>query len=268
MLKKNSSYILFWNSTSLLLLLGIFFFASCTNTKKVVYFEGAKDEKISSNILVPETIIQKNDILSISISDLNPEAAGIFNTTGAGGIGGGTSNAVGSSEGYLVSTDGYIQFPFLGNIKAEGLTKDKLKDKIAESIIEKKLLLQPIVTIRFVNFRVTILGEVNHPTVVTVPNEKISLLEAIGLAGDLTLYAKRDNVMIIREEQGKKEIKRLNLNSTELFTSPYYYLQSNDIVYVEPNNLKVASTNRSTLWLPVIFSALSFAAIVVQQTNK
>ena len=160
------------------------------------------------------------------------------------------------SRGYLVDTDGNIYFPLLGSIKAEGLTKTQLKDKIRNLSIEKKILLDPIVNIRFLNFRVTVLGEVGRPTVIPIPNEKISLLEALGLAGDLTIYGNRTNVMVIREEvvpgqKDQRSIHRLNLNSAELFTSHYYYLQSNDIVYVEPNKSKVASTSRATQWLPV-----------------
>jgi len=238
---------------------------SCTDTKKVTYFNGVQDGNISSMTQVPESVIQKNDILSINISDLNPEGTRIFNPLPEQGNQVTGGNTIGNSQGYLVNSDGNIQFPILGNIKAEGLTKTQLKDKISKTILDKKLLADPIVTIRFLNFRVTVLGEVNHPTVVTVPNEKISLLEAIGLAGDLTLYGKRQNVMIIREENEKKTIKHIDLNSTELFTSKYYYLQSNDIVYVEPNKAKVATANRSAQWLPIFLSGLSLAAIVADR---
>src|SRR6185436_4696019 len=134
--------------------------------------------------------------------------------------------------------------------------------------IDKKILLDPIITIRFVNFRVTVLGEVNNPTVVTVPNEKISFLEALGLAGDMTIYAKRTNVMIIRESNDVKIIKRLNLNTDELFTSPYYYLQSNDIVYVEPNKAKVASVSGGMQWAPIVMSGLSLVLIAATQLIK
>jgi polysaccharide export outer membrane protein len=117
------------------------------------------------------------------------------------------------------------------------------------------------------NFRVTVLGEVRNPNVIPVPNEKISLLEAIGLAGDLTIYGKRENVLVIREENGQKIIKRINLNSNELLTSPYYYLKSDDVVYVEPNKSRVASS-RSSEWVPVVISALSFAAIIVDRVTR
>jgi polysaccharide export outer membrane protein len=131
-------------------------------------------------------------------------------------------------------------------------------------MISKKLLVDPIVSIRFLNYRVTVLGEVARPTVISVSNEKISLLEAIGLAGDLTIFAKRESVMIIREmENGKKLIKRINLNSTEIFTSPYYYLKTNDIVYAEPNKNRVASSSYVTQVLPIVLSALSLVVVVV-----
>ena len=229
---------------------------SCGSTKNVIIFPEVKDGAMPSNTPALESVIQKSDILSINVSSANPEASAPFNQT--------------DNSGYLVNNEGNIQFPFLGNIKAEGQTKTQLRDKITKTINDKKLLVDPTVTIRFTNFRVTVLGEVNHPTVVTVPNEKISLLEALGMAGDLTIYAKRQNVMIIRESKEKDEkiIKRINLNSDELFTSPYYYLQSNDIVYVEPNNAKVASVSRGMQILPIIMSGLSLAVIAVTQLRN
>ena len=116
-------------------------------------------------------------------------------------------------------------------------------------------MIDPIVNIRFLNYRVTVLGEVKNPTVVSVPSEKVSLLEAIGLAGDLTIYAQRDNVLVIREEGEQKIVKRLDLSSNDLFTSPFYYLKTNDIIYVQPNKAKVASAGRAQQWLPIILSA-------------
>lgn len=249
-----------------ILILTLFIGSSCGNPKSVQYFSGLRDGNIQSNTPFPESVIQKSDILSITVSSLNPEAAAVFNSPNSGGttaVGG-----AGSPVGYLVNTEGNIQFPLIGNITAEGLTKNQLKNNISKTLVDKKLLLDPIVSIRFVNFRVTVLGEVNNPTVVAVPNEKISLLEAIGLAGDMTIYAKRTNVMIIRENNDVKIIKRLNLNSDELFTSPYYYLQSNDIVYVEPNKAKVASVSGGMQWAPIVMSGLSLILIAATQLIK
>lgn len=239
---------------------------SCMKTRQALYFSELQDGVIAGGVENVEPKIQKNDILSISVSSLNPEATIIFNSPNQ--VATNSSTATGGmvqSSGYLVNEDGNIQFPLLGNIKAEGLSKKELKDQITSYLVDKKLLVDPIVNIRHLNFRVTVLGEVAHPTVVSVPSEKISLLEAIGLAGDLTIYAKRDNVLVIREENGKKVIKRLNLNSNELFTSPYYYLRSNDIVYAEPNRSRVASSGRGERLLPIIFSGLSFMIIVADR---
>lgn len=232
----------------------------------MVYFPGVKDGPIQTGFQFPESVIQKNDILSINVSSLNPEATAVFNTPNS--TGGTAAGGAATAVGYLVGSEGTIQFPILGNIKAEGLTKNQLKDTIANTLVRKQLLIDPIVSIRFINFRVTVLGEVAHPTVVTVPNEKISLLEALGLAGDLTIYGKRQNVLIIREENEQKIIKRVNLNSDEIFTSPYYYLQSNDIVYVEPNKAKVSSTSMGNQLIPIILSGLSLALVAIQQFNN
>lgn len=246
----------------ILLLAGV----SCTNTKKAVYFSDQKNGSFEAPA-IPKLVIQNNDLLSISVSSLNPEASAIFNQPNNAAANSNTTTTV-AATGYLVDGEGNIQFPFLGAVKAAGLSKDELKDKLIKSLVDKKLLVDPIITVRFLNFKVTVLGEVAHPTVVTVPSERISLLEALGLAGDLTIYAQRDNVLVIRDEDGKKVTHRLNLNSTELFNSPYYYLKTNDVVYVEPNKSKVASTSRSVQWIPIVLSALSLGVIVVDRLTK
>lgn len=244
----------------------IFFAGSCVNTKQAIYFNGIKDTTIVSASGEMEPIIQKSDLLGIVVSSLSPEASAQFNapsmptpTTTTGG------SSISASVGYLVDQDGNIEFPQLGSIHAAGLTKRQLADNIIKIVLAKRLLTEPKLTISFLNFRVTVLGEVAHPTVIQVANEKISLLEAVGLAGDLTIYAKRDNVMVIREENGVRSVKRLNLNTKELFTSPYYFLRTNDIVYVEPNASKVSSVSRSTQIFPIVISALSFLIIVVDR---
>lgn len=244
-------------------------FGACVDTKKVTYFHDLGEGVIPSSIVNLEPVISKSDILSISVTSPNPDATLMFNapnmaanqTTAAAGN-------MAPSSGYLVSQDGTVEFPALGKIVAAGLTKEKLKETITQKLIDSKLLIDPIVTIRFLNYRVTVLGEVTRPTVVTVPNEKISILEAIGLAGDITIYGKKDNVLLIREEKNGKVIKRLNLNTSEIFSSPYYYLKSNDVVYVEPNNARVATSSRSQQLLPTILSALSFVAIILTRVVK
>ncbi len=248
----------------------LLFLSSCVDTRKAVYFAGQQDASLPSSFTIPQTVIGPNDLLSITVSSLNSTASSIFNSpnvtyaTNTPTNGGGPVQA----SGYLVDADGNIQFPILGPIKASGLTENALRAQIVKSLVDKKLLVDPIVAIRHLNFKVTVLGEVSNPTVISVPSEKITLLEALGLAGDITIYGKKDNVMVIREEAGKKIIKRLDLNTSEIFDSPYYYLKSNDIVYVEPNKVKVAGSSRSTQLLPIVLSGLSFLAIIIDRITR
>jgi polysaccharide export outer membrane protein len=244
---------------------------SCADTRKAAYFYGQKDATIASTVTVPQTVIRSNDLLSINVSSLNAEATNIFNTPNTTFVptaGTSASGALIQSTGYLVKADGNILFPILGAIKASGLTVNQLSEQLVKTLVSKKLLVDPIVTIRYLNWRVTVLGEVNRPTVVNVPDERISLLEALGLAGDITIYGRKENVMVIRDEEGQKVIKRLNLNSSDIFQSPYYYLRANDIVYVEPNNAKVAGSSRTTQILPILLSGLSFAAIIIDRVTR
>ena len=246
------------------------FFFSCVDTRKSTYFNGISDEEIQYKAQSIEPVIQKNDLLSISVSSMNPEATQPFNLyTITAAQGNTTTGTISQVSGFLVDQDGNIQFPMLGTIRAAGLNKKQLKDVIAKGLAQKNLLYDPVVNIRYLNYKITVLGEVAHPSVLNVPNEKISLLEAIGLAGDLTPYAQRDNVLIIHEgEEGKRFTKRINLNDTVLLSSPYYYLQSNDIVYVAPNKSKVASTGSAKQWLPAVLSGLSFVSIIVYHLTK
>ena len=238
---------------------------SCANTQRAVYFNGQGDATLPSTVTIPQTVISTNDLLSITVTSLDAKASATFNMSNMTSDAGGGPVQV---SGYLVDAEGNIQFPFLGTIKAIGLTEGQLRAYITKGINDRKLLLDPIVTVRHLNFRVTVLGEVTNPTVINVPSEKITLLEALGLAGDITVFGKRDNVLVIREEAGQKVIKRLNLNTSEIFTSSYYYLRSNDIVYVEPGKAKVASTSRSLQLLPIIISGLSFAAIIIDRVTR
>jgi polysaccharide export outer membrane protein len=164
--------------------------------------------------------------------------------------------------GYLVNADGTIKFPVIGLVKTAGLTKRQLENLLTDTLANRKLLVDPIVTVRFLNFRVTVLGEVARPTTLNVANERISILEALGLAGDLTIYAKRDNVLLIREEGGNRIIKRIDLNSNEILLSPYYYLKTNDVVYVEPRKDKIQATSRTQQLLPIILSLASLIAVI------
>lgn len=242
---------------------------SCTSTKGAVYFENTSNTEFLNSQQKFEPIIQENDLLSITISSLNPAATEIFNVLNIDSDRSLTaSNTTSQAVGYLVDQDGNIQFPFLGKVKAAGLTKKSLNQHIRKELINRKLLVDPIVDIRFLNYKVSVLGEVAKPSVFTIPNEKITFLEAIGLAGDLTIYANRKNVLLIREEEGKKKLTRINLTTDELFKSPYYYLKPNDIIYVEPNKAKIASTSSTRQWLPIIFSGLTVVVVALDRLTR
>ena len=241
---------------------------SCVNAKEVTYFNDVSDAEIAYKVEDMEPVIQKNDILSITVSSLNTEATQLFNapnipvTANSSAVASGTlSQAV----GYLVDQEGNIQFPFIGTVKAASLTKKQLREKIIEGILAKRLLLDPIVNVRYLNYKVSVLGEVGKPSVINAPGERISLLEAIAFAGDLTLYARRDNVLLIREVSGKRMTKHINLTDQELFTSPYYYLQSNDVIYVTPNKSKIQSTSNAKTWLPFVIATVTLAIVVIDR---
>ena len=244
-------------------------FSSCVNSKKITYFQNVPDSTFISENKEIEKPLQSNDILSITVSSPNAEASAEFNKQ-SNSISRSTTVTGSNTEpgGYLINPDGKIDFPMLGLINAAGLTKDQLKANIVNLITSKKLLLNPIVDIRFLNFEVTVIGEVARPTVITVPSEKISLVKAIGLAGDLTIYGKRNNVLLIRQENGKKITRRIDLTSSDFFNSPYYYLQANDVIYVEPNRTRAAAAGRSQQLLPIFFSALSVMAIVLDRVLR
>lgn len=233
---------------------------SCTNFRKAIYFDVNQDLETKIQNFNSAAVIQKNDLLSISVRSLSPEASEVYNAPTV--LAGSGQNAV--PGGYLVNEEGRIQFPVLGNITAAGLNKVQLEDFIRKSLLDRKLLLDPVVNVRIINFRVTVLGEVKNPTVITVPSEKINLLEAIGFANDLTLFADRSNVMVIREESGVRKFKMLNLNTNEVFSSPYFNLQHNDVIYVRPNRTKISNESFARVWLPTIFSGISLAILAIR----
>ncbi|RPD41785.1 polysaccharide biosynthesis/export family protein [Chitinophaga barathri] len=263
----------FRRTTFLFALLGCLF-ASCVSTKKAAYFNNLNDTTFTSAKVDFEPVIQKNDILQVNVSAANPQEAMMFNLPNTYSPGAapaaagnvtvqpGTGNPV---AGYLVNQQGTIEFPVLGTIKAEGLSKTALTDTIRAQLVNRKLLVDPVVSIRFLNYRVTVLGEVARPTVVNVSSEKISILEALGMAGDITIYGKKENVLLIREQDGVRTTRRLNLNDAGTLGSPYFYLKPNDIVYVEPSKSKVATTSKANTVIPIVLSALSLVVILVDR---
>ena len=244
--------------------------SSCSTTNKVAYFQNAQDTTYKQMLGTIEAPLQSNDFLKISISSLNAAASAIFNPFPQAADGK-TENTKAEGDqyvGYLVSSDGFIEIPNLGKIKAAGLTKTQLKNYITKDIVDKKLLVNPIVDIRYLNFEITVLGEVASPSVITVPSEKISLVKALGMAGDITIYGKKDNVLLIREEGGVRKTRHINLNSSDFLNSEYYYLRPNDVVYVEPNKAKVAVSGRSQQVLPLVLTSISILVFVLDKVIK
>lgn len=244
--------------------------SSCSTTNKVAYFQNAQDTTYKQLLGTVEAPLQSNDFLKISISSLNAAASSIFNPfpQAADGKTENTKTEGDQYVGYLVGSDGFIEIPNLGKIKAAGLTKTQLKNQITKEILDKKLLVNPIVDIRYLNFEITILGEVASPSVITVPSEKISLVKALGMAGDITIYGKKDNVLLIREEGGVRKTRHINLNSSDFLNSEYYYLRPNDVVYVEPNKAKVAVSGRSQQVLPLVLTSISILVFVLDKVIK
>jgi polysaccharide biosynthesis/export protein len=192
-----------------------------------------------------EPVIQKGDILSIAVITPNEQSAKLFNqpSSNMSSASDGTSNN--SMSGYLVNEVGNIAFPFLGNIKAAGLTRLKLSDTV--STLLKKYIDSAIVSIRVLNYRITVLGEVAKPGTYSIPSERVSVIDAIGLAGDLTIYGRRNKIRVIRNTEGQRQTGLLDLNKGDIFDSPFYYLRQNDIVYIEMNDRKIPNTDQASL---------------------
>lgn len=241
---------------------------SCKTTKNSYYFQNLqRDTTIKTAVAASvESKIKKNDQLSIVISSLNPQEDAVYNAA-ALSLGMSTAGS-GASVGYQVDAKGEIQVHRIGNLKAEGMTRKELKSKLESSL--SPYLKDPVVTVRYLNHRVTILGEVVKPQVISMPEERMSLLEVLGASGDVTPFARRDNILVIRETESGKQFKRLNLENHSIFTSDWYYLKPDDVVYVEPNDKKVNEEKRTKTQqaISIGLSALSVAIIILDRIIK
>jgi len=257
----------------LLFVLGIaLIFSSCTSQKKLAYFNevtASSADKINSQFKsLHEAKIVVGDMLAITISGLDPEAVAPFNLPLVSYASPGTAQlyAAPSLQSYLVDVKGNINFPVVGELKLEGLTKSAAIELIKDKL--KPYLKDPIVNIQFMNYNVTVLGEVLQPGKYSIPNERVTVLDALSLAGDMTVYGKRENILITRENNGKLEFARLNLNSDEIFTSPYFYLQQNDVVYVEPNTVKSISSQNIPLYLSSLSTLATLVTLIYSISKK
>ena len=258
--------------------MGIFILllSSCAAPKNVTYFKDVPDtlrQKMVEMSAYYTPVIQPDDILQVSIQTLDPAATALLsqqNTNTWPSIGANTGAAGNPTavnvSGYLVDKEGYVILPLIGKVMASGKTTDAIRDEIRAKAAE--YYKDPVVTVRFANFKITVLGEVARPSTYVMPSEKVTLLDAIGIAGDLTIYGKRENVMLIRDNNGKKEFVRFNLNNSNIFTSPYFYLHQGDVVYVEPNKAKVATTDMAQVRrLSILATALSLMIVIATRVK-
>lgn len=242
------------------------FLGSCANEKKILYFQLGVNE--SDTLTVAKTYISKiqsGDILSIYVSSLSPEASSFFNPYVGGDVAGSSQSPLSQSNapGYLVNQKGMIEIPLVGGIKISDLTTSEASDTIKTFL--KKYLKEPTVNVRVLNYRISMLGEVSKPSVYVIPNEQVSLPEALSLAGDLTITGRRDRIMIIRDQNGKKQFGYVDLTSRDLYKSPYYYLHANDVVYVEPASAKVSQASFLYRVVPFLIGILTAVVLVITQ---
>lgn len=232
-------------------------FSSCTSYKEIPYFQDLNRNQITSENLnnYSSSTIQPEDQISVNVGSLNTEASAVFNnnTQNTG------NNPSSLTYGYVVNQKGEINLPLLGIVKASGLTTTQFADQLQKSLLT--YLKQPVVTVRVISFKVAVLGDVMRPDIYTSNSERLTITEALSLAGDLNITAKRNDITLVREKDGKREYIPIDLTSKKVFQSPYFYLKSNDLLFVQPSKLKLASVDTGYRNASLVISALSLLAI-------
>ncbi|WP_164122300.1 MULTISPECIES: polysaccharide biosynthesis/export family protein [Sphingobacterium] len=241
----------------LLIIIYMLTFCSCAQKRDLAYFSNLAQQRAEETIQDQPIKIQQNDLLRININSLNPESNTLFTVNRQNA----TSGNYDGPAGYRVAKDGMITLPVIGNIKMEGLTITQAQDALTEKLT--KYVKEPIVEVQLLNFKITVIGEVNKPSSFTIPGDHINLLEALGMAGDMTVYGKRENVLIIREQNGKRTMRRLDLNQQNVLNDPFFNLMQNDIVYVEPDKSKAIEYSPSTRIMPIVIASISAVAVLI-----
>lgn len=253
------------------LLSGLFLvLMSCSSKKSLAYLQQGSSD--STMVVAAQELydarIKPKDLLTITVNTFDREASVPFNLMFPSGSAMPPVNANGenSLQKYLVDNDGNIDFPVLGKVKVSNMTKNQVEAYLKEQL-RPYLKEEPLINVRMVNYKISVLGEVNRPNTYTITNEKVNVLEALALAGDLTIYGKRDNVKLMRESvEGKREVVILDLTDQNLIHSPYFYLQQNDVLYVEPNKTRMRNSKYSALTgqiLTGVTAAVSVASLIV-----
>lgn len=247
-------------------------FTSCVSAKKQTenanYFRNITDSLLQKATVEYEPVFQKGDILSISVITSNEKSAMLFNQPSSRGAGISAEGSAGltASQGYLISETGAITFPYLGEVKAAGLTRAAMTDTLRHKL--QQYIDSAIVSIRLLNYRITILGEVSKPGTFSIPSERVTVLDAIGLAGDLTIYGKRNNIRVIRTADGSRQTATLDLNKGDIFDSPFFFLRQNDIVYVEMNERKIPNTDQAIIRnVSIALGIISSLGVVISTIN-
>lgn len=245
---------------------------SCA-TPKVAYFQDVQPGTPEQVLNRLDIRVRPEDKISILVSSKDPLLSSLFNLSSVSSTAAGSSTNVSQSNapGYTVDKSGNIDFPVLGAVHVAGMTREEIASYIKEELVEKNLVKDPIVTVEFQNLTVSVLGEVASPGRYNIDKDRLSLLDAISMAGDLTINGKRDNVLVQREENGKKVLYKVNLNSgLDLYASPVYYLQQNDIIYVEPNSMRArqATVNGNNIrtpsfWISLVSLATTVTVLIV-----
>jgi len=255
---------------SIFAIIVMFIICSCGNTKKLIYLQDVSQEQAPAPVAISnytEPIIQPDDILAINVNTNDPAATVSINARNGVYVNGVSNPANGSANplaGYLVDKDGNVDIPILGIVKVSGLTTLQARAVIKERATHS--FNDPVVDVRFSNFKVTVMGEVNHPASYVVPNEQVTLLDAIGYAGDLTIYGRRTNVLIIRKGlNGKNTTARIDMTSKSMLNSPFFYLKQNDIIYVEPLKTKVLNNDNNLIKYLSLAATLLTAAILARR---
>lgn len=254
---------------------------SCTSPRKVVYFNNLNDTSLHAGSVRDsvgkqiysgrndfESPIQKNDQLWISVGGVNLQDLLVINSADGLPSGGSPGSTMNSSSmlGYLVEADGKIKLPFLGAIQAEGLTRRQLESFLTEKL--KDYTKDPVVNVRYLNYYFSVLGEVSKPGRFPIQTERVTVLDALSLAGDITDMGKRNNILVIREVNGQRSFERLNLLSKDIFTSPYFYLKTNDVIYVEPVKTKFIARTGLPQYIGIAAVGVSLLITIINVTKR
>lgn len=247
--------------------------ASCGSVKDIAYFQNKAVNQPEAVDKHAGIVIQPKDMLSIVVSSRNPELVAMFNLPVVS-YQAGSEIVSGAGQqrlmGYVVDNEGYIDFPVLGKIQVSSLTRWELSEVIKKRLLDDGLLTDAVVTVEFMNFKISVIGEVNNPGTFTIDGDKVTVLQAISLARDLTIFGERENVTVIRERDGERTMYEINLCDVDMFQSPAYYLQQNDVVYVQPSSIKArqSTTDDKALRMTSIFVSggsllVSLASLII-----